>query len=316
MNMEENAIDVLFISGSGRSGSTLLEQTLTQTGVFASIGELRHIWFKDFSGGELCSCGETLKDCSFWSAVMTQTFGGLNRVDFNEMRALRASVDRVRFIPQMILPDKKTRYYHQLQGYQQILLKLYRAIKDVSGKPIVIDSSKDISSLYLLRRIPEIKLHVLHLVRDSRAVAFSWQRQKARADLVGKTGYMTTYRPLQTAWQWDYRNFLSELSSKLISDYKFLRYEEFICAPCQTIERILNWLGFNNPDLTFLSDHGVELKVEGHSVSGNPNRFSRGRIEIRLDDEWAMKMKKSDKFLVSIVTLPYLLKYGYLRKGR
>src|SRR3989337_4505879 len=190
MNMEENAIDVLFISGSGRSGSTLLEQTLTQTGVFASIGELRHIWFKDLSGGELCSCGETLKDCSFWSVVMTQTFGGLNRVDFNEMRALRASVDRVRFIPQMILPDKKTRYYHQLQGYQQILLKLYRAIKDVSGKPIVIDSSKDISSLYLLRRIPEIKLHVLHLVRDSRAVAFSWQRQKARADLVGKTGYM------------------------------------------------------------------------------------------------------------------------------
>ena len=316
MIMEEKAIDVLFISGSGRSGSTLLEQTLNQTGVFASIGELRHIWFKDFSGGELCSCGETLRDCPFWSAVMAQAFGGANRIDFDEMTGLRASVDRVRFIPRLILPDRKTKFYQQLQRYEEILLKLYRAIRSVSGEVIIIDSSKDISSLYLLRRMPEIKLHVLHLVRDSRAVAFSWQRQKARADLVGKTGYMTTYKPIQTAWQWDYRNLLSELSARLNSDYKFLRYEEFIRAPYQTIESLLNWLGFIQKDLPFLSDHGVELNVESHSVSGNPNRFIQGKVEFRLDDEWVRKMKKSDKLLVSILTFPYLVKYGYFRSGR
>lgn len=314
--MEENVIDVLFISGSGRSGSTLLEQTLNQTGVFASIGELRHIWYKDFFGGELCSCGETLKECPFWSAVMNQAFGGADRINFKEMIAFRNAVDRVRFIPRMIWPDKNTEYYHKLQEYQEILLKLYRAIKDFSGKAVVIDSSKDISSLYLLRMMPELKLHVLHLVRDSRAVAFSWQRQKARADLVGKTAYMRTYKPLETAWQWDYRNFLSELSSKLVPDYKFLRYEEFIISPRQTIESILNWFGFYGMELDFLSDHGVALRVEGHSVSGNPNRFIKGTVEFRLDDEWVRKMKKSDKDIVTLLTLPYLMKYGYLSYGK
>ena len=207
--MEENAIDVLFISGSGRSGSTLLEQTLNQTGVFASIGELRHIWYKDFFGGELCSCGENLKDCPFWSAVMNQAFGGEDQINFKEMIAFRNAVDRVRYIPRMIWPDKSTEYHQKLLQYQAILLKLYRAIKEISGKAVVIDASKDISSLYMLRMMPELKLHVLHLVRDSRAVAFSWQRKKPRADLVGRTGYMITYNPVETAWQWDYRNFFS-----------------------------------------------------------------------------------------------------------
>src|ERR1019366_1995765 len=56
--------------------------------------------------------------------------------------------------------------------------RLYRAIRQVAGKSVVVDSSREASQALVLARIPDIDLKVLHLVRDSRAVAFSYLRRK------------------------------------------------------------------------------------------------------------------------------------------
>jgi hypothetical protein len=47
-------------------------------------------------------------------------------------------------------------------------------------------------------------------------------------------------------------------------------------------------------------------------VSGNPSRFRTGKIELQLDEEWKVKMRGADKNVVTALTAPLLLKYGYL----
>jgi hypothetical protein len=77
------------------------------------------------------------------------------------------------------------------------------------------------------------------------------------------------------------------------------------------MERILDLVGERKADLSFIKQGLVELDTN-HTVSGNPSRFQTGSIELRLDGEWKEKMKRSDKAIVTILTWPLLLRYGYL----
>ena len=49
-------------------------------------------------------------------------------------------------------------------------------------------------------------------------------------------------------------------------------------------------------------------------MSGNPARFRTGSIELQPDEEWRVKMGGADKNVVTALTAPLLLKYGYLRE--
>jgi hypothetical protein len=55
----------------------------------------------------------------------------------------------------------------------------------------------------------------------------------------------------------------------------------------------------------------VSLSVD-HTVSGDPSRFRKGKIELRPDEEWKVKMRGADKNVVTTLTAPLLLNYGYL----
>ena len=62
-------LKVIAISGSGRSGSTLLSQLLSQDSSVFNLGQMRHLW-RAFENDEPCTCGETLQSCAVYSRVM------------------------------------------------------------------------------------------------------------------------------------------------------------------------------------------------------------------------------------------------------
>src|SRR3712207_200886 len=66
-----------------------------------------------------------------------------------------------------------------------VLERLYRAIQKVSGAAVIVDSSKRSTYAVLLSLLPFADLRVVHLVRDSRAVAYSWGRIKESPAVVG-----------------------------------------------------------------------------------------------------------------------------------
>ena len=68
------------------------------------------------------------------------------------------------------------------------------------GADVVIDSSKHVSTALVLRHVPGIDLRIVHLVRDSRGVAYSWTKEVARPE-VANGKLMPRVRPsVSAAW--------------------------------------------------------------------------------------------------------------------
>src|SRR6185436_15662226 len=111
-------------------------------------------------------------------------------------------------------------YKAKLQAYTDVLGRLYQGINHVSGGRIIVDSSKVPPFAFLINQVPQVDLHVVHLVRDSRATAYSWQRKKIRPEIHWKTEYMAQYSPVRSALEWTVMNGL--LHSLKYSSANFL----------------------------------------------------------------------------------------------
>ena len=66
---EDGKIRLAFIAGAGLSGSTLLEQALSQIEGCFTIGELYWMW-KPWWPLAVCECGEQFGNCPFWQGVL------------------------------------------------------------------------------------------------------------------------------------------------------------------------------------------------------------------------------------------------------
>jgi len=60
-------VNVIYIAGYGRSGSTLIDLILGQLGAL-SLGEVRYLE-KHKNENTICSCGSKIKDCAMWSSI-------------------------------------------------------------------------------------------------------------------------------------------------------------------------------------------------------------------------------------------------------
>lgn len=307
--MVNEDIRVVYIGGDGRSGSTLCEHILGQFKGAIAVGELRHIWEKSFARDELCSCGRPFSQCEFWQAVIADVWGGYHLVPLQHILQLKQSVDRIRFIPQMFLPGQHA-YHQRFVEYAQLLVELYRSIGKISGAGLIIDASKDPSTAYVLRNIREIDLSIVHLVRDSRAVGYSWQRKRVRPEVVCQTAHMATYSPRSASFSWLYRNLLIQGLASVSVPYVRIHYEDLIDDPQGTIEHIAQVVGL--PIETYEFIHGREVQLRpGHTVAGNPSRFRHGLITLNLDAEWVSQLKRRDKWVITTLTAPLLQLYHY-----
>jgi Sulfotransferase family len=302
-------IPVLFIAGAARSGSTLLERAIGVHDGFCSLGELQFIWQRSFGENQLCGCGAPFHDCDFWRAVSYAAFGSEPaEVDELAARRLKHEVDSKRRIPSLVL-NPPGRMRQALGAYGELIERLYGSILDVAGARVVVDSSKDPRHGLVLSRLDCIDLHVVHLIRDPRAVAFSWRRKRARPEIHWRAQQMTRQPVRASAARWTTHNAVGELLRATAGRYDRLRYEDFVTDPLGAVSQILAPYGCASAPP---SGSPGELVLErSHSVSGNPMRFDAGTLRVKLDDEWRAAMPRRDRFAVAAVTWPLLARYGY-----
>jgi hypothetical protein len=307
-------VRVLYVGGLGRSGSTLLDRMLAQLPGVWSVGELVHIWQRGLEENNLCGCGARFRDCPFWHRVGQEAFGGWESLDVEEVLALKHVVDRNRYLPLMCVPGLWPAYRVRLRRYLELLTRLYVAIQRVSGRPLVADASKHASHAFLLRRLPELELRLVHLVRDSRGVAFSWTKLMRRLEVVDREALMAIESPLRMSARWNVYNLLFHLLHRLGVPSLLLRYESLVRRPEQELRRVADHAGLEVPEdaLAFIGDGYIEL-VASHALAGNPMRFRHGRVQLRVDEEWRRKMRRRQRVLTAASTWPLLLRYGYLR---
>jgi len=66
-----------------------------------------------------------------------------------------------------------------------------------------------------------------------------------------------------------------------------------------------------SPDQLPAVDDGAILLEPSHGLSGNPSRFRSGVVRLRPDQAWATQMPAGARAVVTGLTLPLLLDYGY-----
>lgn len=307
---------VIYLGGLGRSGSTLAERLLGELPGVCMAGELVHLWQRGVADNERCGCGVQFGDCEFWSAVAKAAFGGWSKIDLSRIAELRSAVDRTRFIPMLARRAVADRVAADLAEYTSYYRSLYQAIAEISGCRTVVDSSKHASLAFCLSHRSDLDLRVIHMVRDSRAVAYSWTTRVRRPEAQAQS-YMTRYSPVRAAREWNLQNGALQLLARGQTPVLRVRYEDLVAGVKPTLLRIARFaeLGVDEPGLSFVGDgeqgQWAELG-QTHSAAGNPMRFSTGKISIRADDRWRTAMPGQQRRMVTALTLPLLARYGYL----
>jgi sulfotransferase family protein len=183
---------------------------------------------------------------------------------------------------------------------------------------VIVDSSKAPSYALLLDMIPDLDLHLVHLVRDSRGVAFSWQRadrgEARRRRLRSVRGRLS--RSVRAPMGWLSYNTQMPRLAGLGASYVLLRYEDMVRDPQASLQRVLEpvGLGIREEDLALIRDGRIFLEGN-HTVYGNRLRFSVGDLALRVDDAWQREMSAASRAWVTAMTFPLLLKYGYPLRG-
>jgi len=308
---------VVYIAGSGRSGSTLLERALGEIPGFANVGELIDLYRRTAAQDERCGCGAAFAECPFWARVGDRAFGGWPEQKLAATHRLQSRVARQRRMPRLLaMPLAGHQFRADVAAYGASYDVLYRAIAAEAGAACVVDASKwPVQALALARAGLDVR--VIHLVRDVRGVAYSLgKRDVSRPHAVREADVMSHLSPAMAAARWVAVQSQAGLLRRCGLRVTRMRYEEFVRHPRAAVEAALAGIGLAAPPahLAHLGDGRIVLG-SSHGLSGNPSRFRDGEITLRADETWRASMSRRDRLVVTAIGLPVMLRYGIAPGG-
>jgi len=285
-------VRVLYVAGVPHNGSTLLARVLGEVeGIFAA-GEVTGLSDR-IANGDRCGCGVALADCPFWTAVVR----ALPDADLlPRLRPERRWIHGRTLVPLTLGRDRE-----RLRAYRDDLAKLYRAIADVSGCGVVVDSSKSPTFAYVVEGVPGVELYGVHLVRDPRATSYSWSVDPH---------YHRTRGPAFGA-RWTLWNLeLEALAARHRSRFVRLRLEDFVESPIEETRRVLRLVGADGAELPFVDGRSARLPAH-HMIEGHTSRFETGVVPIRPSTTWQARLSTHRELSTSLLASPLQLLYGY-----
>jgi hypothetical protein len=305
---------VVFVMGSGRSGTTLLGSILGEHRGAFNAGELSYVWERGIIEPRGCGCGRDPLECPIWAPVMEHASRHGNPMALaqsmlalrpamrlrNTRRILRGGpLSEVQALGGMPRPSS---FESTVAEYAATLTALYRALAQVTGANVIIDTSKHPADAALVGRLPGIRPFFVHLVRDPRAVAHSWRRRKE--------GIARRKVPLAAA-DWLLTNAAADaVRARHGPSSLLIRYEDFMEDPRGHVAAAVELAAINANPSPFTDERTVTLSAN-HTVSGNPDRFVTGSTVLRQDDRWQSEMPASMRAVVSTIAWPGMLRYRY-----
>jgi hypothetical protein len=299
-----SAPSVLYLVGPGRSGSTILERILGASGAAVNVGEFHHVFSAGVLKNQRCECGEPFDRCPFWTAVGQAALGGWDAAFAQEMVDVRHRALRQRYLPQMLTRrTARVPVHGDIARYVRVFDRLYTAVAQLTGTPLIVDSSKEAAFAMYLAAAGVTELRALQLVRDPRGVAFSWAKAGIRRPDAGRgNATMRTFSAAEVSRMWNRELFWGMVVGRYVPRAT-LRYEQFAVAPRPTLAAALAELGLPDELASALDQETVTIP-QAHAIGGNPVRFSEGPLRVRLDDAWRREMCARDRQIVTAYTFP------------
>ena len=263
-------MQLIYIGGYGRSGSTLLEQLMTLHPGVAACGEVARAARRGFKRKRQCTCGRTALECSVWRHA------------------------------------KQPRKSHNLTHADLVMLLLDRL---ATGYVAMVDSSKTAwgtaMTPFKLRRRLGKDFHLIHIVRDPRAVCWSTMRAPTKR-MWARHARMPRFFVTLLGW-WAANLACETFRWRYPDQYVRIRYEDLVKSPTQTLRTAFETLPTAS---TSNSDVATDNR---HQLYGNRTRYqSLSLADVSDDRAWLMEMPRLYRALALPLSWPLSKRYGYL----
>lgn len=258
---------ILYIMGTGRSGTTVLEILLSNNSQISGIGEATHIFRDGFIDNVDCSCGQPAGACSLWSEVAKRCNWG--RSNIQSLAQLFHDVawhSRFPILAAGLMPGDV------LSRYRSVNACLFSVVSALTGASLIVDSSKFAGRALALAKIFPGLVRVICITRSPAGLVASFEKTDAGEQLPKSLPAIFFYYIYSLAC---FRVVAWRLGPRLMK----VVYEDILASPVEALERIGSW---SNQDLSHaictLRDEGF-LEV-GHVVTGNRLR-KQGKIKFK-----------------------------------
>jgi len=296
---------LIYITGSGRSGSTLLDMLLNTNPDVAALGEVHRFSMNIDSKEEAhkCTCGMPVAECRFWQDVIKKLKEkGVDPCSMQTTWSWNSQVgidaDGIN-IEEKIAPSS---FFQRINvfnifmaaGFGSVAVKmasflssfkrgkkvfedswlLYEAVSDVAGKNIIVDGTKSPGRLMGLAEInpKNIPVKVIYLCRDGRAVVHA--RMKRQGVSVSKAAKI---------WRLEHLKIQRALRVSGLSFIK-VKYEDLCANPDLVMKSIFEFSGTNSNEMD------CNFRGGSHSLGGNPMRKRTNENEIVLNEKWRKEL--------------------------
>lgn len=261
--------EIIYILGVGRSGSTLLERMLASAPHATGVGEVHVLWRRPLRD-LVCACGAPAPECGFWAEARARA--GLGAPEIAELRDLEWRAVRHRRIAARGFSLPALSADPDIARFNALQTALFGAVAEMTGATFIIDSSKAAPRAWALAAArPDMK--IIRLTRRARDVARSWASMKTDPF----DGPMRRSAVAQAR-----ERVVTAASAAILAAQRPvtpLRYAALAADPRAALTAALGrqategvaWRGARvfAPDPLW------------HALSGNPDRFGRGPVEVR-----------------------------------
>lgn len=168
---------IVFVAGISFSGSTLMGLMLGSQPNAIFGGELkdykRRMQSEIRGSGSFCSCGKSRETCPFWSEVQSK-YGRETELSPAPGFSWQNLVLGARMLLGIGMKQR------EVTPHGSLLKSIYEvAKKQYPDTEYVVDTSKSISNLDAIARMPGVEVSVIHLIRNGLAVGNSYQKRKS-----------------------------------------------------------------------------------------------------------------------------------------
>ncbi|MEM6821297.1 MAG: sulfotransferase [Verrucomicrobiota bacterium] len=303
--MAQSSLSVLFIAGSGRSGSTLLDRLLGNLPETLSLGEVGNFGHFCLEPDDRpCSCGKPYNECCLWAPVTLVFKQTHPNVTPDSWQKLKSKTQGVRNLPFLLFPSLRSHpFQNSLEELTRLFETIFKSAAEQTHSHRIIDSSKGIPHALMLRESPRHHVQVLHLVRDPRAVAYSWMRSKQDP---GQNKLMPKRSLIHACLRWWRANLIVHLSTGVLPTLR-IRYEDLCLKSSATFQQISQFANVSEKHKSW----PVSENKTSHLMGGNPAKYKPLSFPIKVDEAWIEELDFFAKITITVLCLPLLLFYRY-----
>jgi hypothetical protein len=301
----------LYVAGTSFTGSTLLSFLLNLHPQIVCVGECDPNFSNWPDPNQYpCSCGATLAECPFWTAVGAEMSDRGMRFDPEHWRTSFRPSSRIG--RRLLAGDRPDALRAALGAHVPVIGSRVRStarrnealvasVRSVAAKPVFADASKDVSRARLLDHMTDLRPYVIHLVRDSLGFVAS---KKSRAEKNSRAARGAAIG--NAARHWNRRGTQAEQLFEALPPERRLRvrYEDLCTDPEHEFARICEMLGLEQLPGPY------EFLAGDHHIIGNRMRLSSSS-EIVLDERWRSILTEEEAETVRQVTSRHRQAFGY-----